>query len=166
MQDPLDRKPSKAAGAERSSLTPATGTQPGQKLGQPGIDTPFMATVVLPSDGASTAGDPIQLQLLPTDCVHDVRQWLLDIPECGHYTCYGLELNGNRLNDVAEFSTIEGLSSEITLRVRRCPRPLFFLGILPESDVGDSTPASDGRWDRNVSTAVPVHQLKGIERGH
>lgn len=36
------------------------------------------------------------IQLLPTDCVHDVRQWLLDIPDCSHYTCYYIEFNGER----------------------------------------------------------------------
>lgn len=56
------------------------------------LSTPHSPFLSSPVDTRSF----LLFQLLPTDCVHDVRQWLLDIPDCSHFTCYYIEFDGER----------------------------------------------------------------------
>ncbi len=43
--------------------------------------------------------------------MQDLRQSIVELPETFQYSCFHLEHNGRRINDFAELSEVEGLSS-------------------------------------------------------
>jgi protein TIF31 len=56
-------------------------------------------------------GKSVKVETTPTDCVLDVRQFLLDCPETAEYTCYRLEsaATGEVLNDYLELQDYPAL---------------------------------------------------------
>lgn len=55
------------------------------------------------------------------DQVQDLRQSIVELPGTAQYSCFHLELNGERINDFIELSEIKGLTQNTTLRLFEDP---------------------------------------------
>lgn len=55
------------------------------------------------------------------DQVQDLRQSIVELPGTAQYSCFHLELNGERINDFIELSEIRGLTQESTLKLFEDP---------------------------------------------
>lgn len=55
------------------------------------------------------------------DQVQDLRQSIVELPGTAQYSCFHLELNGERINDFIELSEIKGLTQDSTLRLFEDP---------------------------------------------
>ena len=61
--------------------------------------------------------DPIVVQLTNHDTVQDIRQVILEKPECCYRTCFSLYLATTRLDDFMELHDIPGLNEEAVVKV-------------------------------------------------
>lgn len=55
------------------------------------------------------------------DQVQDLRQSIVELPGTAQYSCFHLELNGERINDFIELSEIKGLTQDTTIRLFEDP---------------------------------------------
>lgn len=55
------------------------------------------------------------------DQVQDLRQSIVELPGTAQYSCFHLELNGERINDFIELSEVKGLTQDSTLRLFEDP---------------------------------------------
>jgi len=60
---------------------------------------------------------PIIVQLSNHDTVQDIRQVILEKPECCYRTCFSLYLDGTRLDDFMELHDITGLTEDSLIKV-------------------------------------------------
>lgn len=61
--------------------------------------------------------EPLSIQLSNHDTVQDIRQVILEKPECCYRTCFSLYLDGTRLDDFMELHDIAGLNEESIIKV-------------------------------------------------
>ena len=61
--------------------------------------------------------DPLIVQLSNHDTVQDIRQVILEKPECCYRTCFSLYLEGTRLDDFMELHDIPGLTDDSVIKV-------------------------------------------------
>ncbi|KAL2271557.1 hypothetical protein VTJ83DRAFT_928 [Remersonia thermophila] len=80
-------------------------------------DAPFVVKIVLPHD----ASQPLELPVSPLEQIHEIRQSVIEHPSAVQYTCFHLEHEGQRLNDFAQISDIEGLGPDAELRLVEDP---------------------------------------------
>lgn len=55
------------------------------------------------------------------DQVQDLRQSIVELPGTAQYSCFHLELNGERINDFVELSEIKGLTQDSNMRLFEDP---------------------------------------------
>jgi len=65
------------------------------------------------------------LQLSPLDCFHDVRQYILELPEAYFLTCYYFSFDGKKISDLTELQNVEGLGDQS--EVHLVPGQFFLL---------------------------------------
>ncbi|KAM7193601.1 clustered mitochondria protein [Rhypophila sp. PSN 637] len=77
-----------------------------------GEDKAFPVKIVLPH-----GEEPIELQILPIEQIHEIRQSIIEHPNAVRYSCFHLEHDGERINDFHQVSEVPGLAanSELTL---------------------------------------------------
>jgi len=61
--------------------------------------------------------EPLSIQLSNHDTVQDIRQVILEKPECCYRTCFSLYLEGTRLDDFMELHDIPGLTDNSVIKV-------------------------------------------------
>ena len=61
--------------------------------------------------------EPVVVQLSNHDTVQDIRQIILEKPECCYRTCFSLYLNGTRLDDFMELHDIKELKDDSVIKV-------------------------------------------------
>ena len=61
--------------------------------------------------------EPVVVQLSNHDTVQDIRQIILEKPECCYRTCFSLYLNGTRLDDFMELHDITQLKDDSVIKV-------------------------------------------------
>lgn len=88
--------------SEETRATVRRSTMPPESVAEESSDAaPAMSPVVFLSI-ESPAGKSVKVETTPSDCVLDVRQFLLECPETAEYTSYHLEASFGVLNDYLE----------------------------------------------------------------
>jgi hypothetical protein len=68
--------------------------------------------------------EPIRVTVGHHEIVHDIRQIVYITPEICYKTCFTIQLNGQRLDEFADFASIEGLKEDSTLKLIEEPYTL------------------------------------------
>ncbi len=127
------------------------------------------------------------MQVSTQEQVQDLRQSIVELPETFQYSCFHLEHNGQRINDFAELSEVENLSSgsEITLledpytekearmhlvRVRELigaagSRTDILHGISAGVSLRDIVAPTDGTWEAGLTNGRST-KASTVDRKH
>ena len=78
-----------------------------------------------PSPYVNTAAGPspplTQMQISTQEQVQDLRQAIIETPQLFQYSCFHLELDGQRINDYVELSEVPGLKADAVLTLVEDP---------------------------------------------
>ncbi|KAJ3216138.1 Intracellular distribution of mitochondria [Dinochytrium kinnereticum] len=79
-------------------------------------DQTFLLSVQLPQKAGS-----LTLAVVPAVTIQDIRQMILEAHECQFYTCFNIEFDGKKLDDVLDLASIEGFTPTSVLNMVEAP---------------------------------------------
>mmetsp|Transcript_6069 Transcript_6069/g.14642 ORF Transcript_6069/g.14642 Transcript_6069/m.14642 type:complete len:1331 (-) Transcript_6069:353-4345(-) len=82
-------------------------------------DTLNMPRIVLHVE--NPLGKTVVIDATPTDCLMDIRQFLLETPESCYFTCYSLQHEGKPINDFAELAEYPELKEDRINNLKMIP---------------------------------------------
>lgn len=97
---------------EKNGHATAEGAEQENGEGEQGGEIVFKLIFNLPHEPKQ-----IELMVSSQEAIHDIRQSIIELPGTFQYSCFHLEHKGQRINDFAQISEVEGITtdSELTL---------------------------------------------------